>query len=109
MAYLDIAYSFSSSFVIGSMLGHRDTRHKQFPNYITPTLMLFMSLGILYLFIIRSDPETIINTDSEYEEDNVYYQNCEAVRSTGEDPLYADEPGYRPALDRDNDGVTCEK
>lgn len=38
----------------------------------------------------------------------VYYQNCSAVRSAGKAPLYRGEPGYRSALDRDNDGVACE-
>ncbi|MFI9008965.1 thermonuclease family protein [Actinosynnema sp. NPDC053489] len=37
-----------------------------------------------------------------------YYANCDAVRAAGKAPLYAGEPGYRPALDRDKDGVACE-
>jgi len=39
---------------------------------------------------------------------NVYYANCSAVKAAGKAPLYRDEPGYRSALDRDNDGVACE-
>jgi hypothetical protein len=38
----------------------------------------------------------------------VYYKNCDAVRAAGKDPLYRGDPGYRPALDRDNDGIACE-
>jgi hypothetical protein len=38
----------------------------------------------------------------------VYYVNCTAVRAAGKAPLYRGQPGYRPALDRDNDGVACE-
>lgn len=39
---------------------------------------------------------------------DVYYQNCAAVRAAGRAPLYSSQPGYRPALDRDHDGVACE-
>jgi hypothetical protein len=38
----------------------------------------------------------------------VYFPNCAAVRAAGKAPLYRGEPGYRPGLDRDNDGVACE-
>lgn len=39
---------------------------------------------------------------------SVYYKNCTAARNAGVAPIYAGEPGYRAALDRDNDGVACE-
>jgi competence protein ComEC len=39
---------------------------------------------------------------------NVYYQNCTAVKSAGVAPLHEGDPGYRSALDRDHDGVACE-
>lgn len=39
---------------------------------------------------------------------STYYRNCAAVRAAGQAPLYRGEPGYRSALDRDNDGVACE-
>ncbi|MDU0292048.1 excalibur calcium-binding domain-containing protein, partial [Saccharothrix longispora] len=37
-----------------------------------------------------------------------YYANCAAARAAGAAPLYAGQPGYRSALDRDGDGVACE-
>jgi len=37
-----------------------------------------------------------------------YYANCDAVRAAGAAPLYASQPGYRAALDRDRDGIACE-
>ena len=37
-----------------------------------------------------------------------YYDNCDAARAAGAAPLSRGEPGYRPALDRDSDGVACE-
>lgn len=39
---------------------------------------------------------------------DVYYANCDAVRAAGKAPLYRGQPGYRPGLDRDNDGIACE-
>src|SRR2546423_56602 len=39
---------------------------------------------------------------------DVYYANCDAVRAAGAAPLYIGQPGYRPGLDRDHDGVACE-
>lgn len=38
----------------------------------------------------------------------VYYANCTAARAAGAAPIYAGQPGYRPALDRDSDGIACE-
>lgn len=40
---------------------------------------------------------------------NVYYKNCDAVRAAGADPIYEGEPGYSSKLDRDGDGVGCER
>ncbi|MGW0039555.1 excalibur calcium-binding domain-containing protein [Gordonia sp. NPDC003376] len=37
-----------------------------------------------------------------------YYKNCQAVRDAGAAPLYRGQDGYRPALDRDGDGIACE-
>ena len=37
-----------------------------------------------------------------------YYPNCAAARSAGAAPIRAGEPGYREALDADDDGVACE-
>ncbi|WP_053731695.1 excalibur calcium-binding domain-containing protein [Nocardia sp. NRRL S-836] len=39
---------------------------------------------------------------------SAYYANCAAARAAGVAPLYRGQPGYRSALDRDNDGVACE-
>ena len=37
-----------------------------------------------------------------------YYPNCAAARWAGVAPIYRGEPGYRPELDADNDGIACE-
>lgn len=39
---------------------------------------------------------------------DVYYANCSEARAAGAAPLHRGDPGYRPALDRDDDGVACE-
>lgn len=37
-----------------------------------------------------------------------YYKNCAEARAAGAAPIHRGQPGYRAALDRDNDGVACE-
>ena len=39
---------------------------------------------------------------------DVYYKNCAEARAAGAAPLHRGEPGYRPGLDSDGDGVACE-
>ena len=48
-------------------------------------------------------PATTTTTTS-----GVYYQNCTAARDAGAAPIYIGQPGYRPALDGDGDGIACE-
>src|SRR5262245_28975722 len=43
-----------------------------------------------------------------YEPDSVYYPGCNSVRAAGKAPLHADDPGYRPEMDGDGDGIACE-
>lgn len=40
---------------------------------------------------------------------DVYYKNCKEAKAAGAAPLYAGEPGYRSQLDRDGDGIACER
>ena len=44
----------------------------------------------------------------EPKQESTYYPNCKAAKAAGAAPLYQGEPGYRPELDRDKDGVACE-
>ena len=44
----------------------------------------------------------------ESDSGGAYYRNCTAARDAGAAPLYRGQPGYRPELDRDNDGIACE-
>ena len=36
------------------------------------------------------------------------YRNCDAARAAGAAPLYRGQPGYRPQMDGDGDGIACE-
>jgi conserved domain protein len=56
------------------------------------------------------------NGDSGYsapaapsQEGSVYYHNCAEARAKGVTPIYRGQPGYRPKLDRDGDGIACER
>ena len=40
---------------------------------------------------------------------SAYYANCAAAKAAGAAPLYAGQPGFRPAMDGDHDGVACER
>ena len=43
------------------------------------------------------------------EQARTYYANCTEAKAAGAAPLYRGEPGYRDKLDRDHDGIACEK
>lgn len=40
---------------------------------------------------------------------SVYYPNCKAARAAGAAPIYAGQPGYRPGLDRNHNGIACDE
>lgn len=40
---------------------------------------------------------------------NVVYKNCTEVKAAGKAPIRKGDPGYSSKLDRDGDGVACEK
>jgi hypothetical protein len=39
---------------------------------------------------------------------SVYFPGCNEVRAAGLAPLYRGQPGYRPEMDGDDDGIACE-
>ena len=51
----------------------------------------------------REAPQRIMGGRS-----GTYFQNCSEARAAGAAPIRRGEPGYRPGLDRDSDGVACE-
>ena len=40
---------------------------------------------------------------------SAYYKNCAAAKAAGAAPLRTGDPGYSSKLDRDGDGVACER
>ncbi|WP_404339982.1 excalibur calcium-binding domain-containing protein [Sphingomonas sp. MMS12-HWE2-04] len=38
-----------------------------------------------------------------------YYPNCATARSAGAAPIKRGDPGYSGQLDRDGDGIACER
>ncbi|MCA0146260.1 DUF1524 domain-containing protein [Blastococcus sp. LR1] len=40
---------------------------------------------------------------------SVYYKNCDAARAAGAAPIRQGQPGYGTHLDRDKDGIGCDK
>lgn len=40
--------------------------------------------------------------------EGVFYRNCAEARAAGAAPLRRGQPGYRPQMDGDGDGVACE-
>jgi hypothetical protein len=41
-------------------------------------------------------------------EHSAYYPNCRAAWDDGHAPIFRGQPGYRPELDGDSDGIACE-
>jgi hypothetical protein len=39
---------------------------------------------------------------------SVYYRGCNEARAAGATPIYRGQPGYRPEMDGDDDGIACE-
>lgn len=63
-----------------------------------------ITMFIVSLVVVGSIMSSF-NKNNPSNEDSVYYKNCsEAPHS-----IRKGEPGYRSALDRDNDGVACER
>jgi hypothetical protein len=52
-------------------------------------------------------PQPAPDTEDDEASENVYYENCDAVRAAGAAPIRRGEPGYRSGLDRDGDGEGC--
>ncbi|MDD0859994.1 excalibur calcium-binding domain-containing protein [Arthrobacter alpinus] len=38
-----------------------------------------------------------------------HYANCDEAKAAGVAPILQGQPGYRAGLDRDKDGIACDK
>lgn len=77
--------------------------------------MGILAATMLYLGVTSAFPQmaTLARDDlarlpNVTRDDVVFYRNCDAARAAGAAPIYFGQAGYRPALDRDNDGIACE-
>jgi micrococcal nuclease len=52
--------------------------------------------------VVPASPPTAVSPGAPY------YKNCAAARTAGAAPLRRGQPGYRPQLDGDSDGIACE-
>lgn len=39
----------------------------------------------------------------------LHFRNCKEVRAAGYSHMHRGQPGYAPHLDRDGDGIACDK
>jgi len=54
-------------------------------------------------------PKTYVPKTSYQGTSSVYYANCTAARKAGKSNIRRGQPGYASHLDRDNDGIACER
>ena len=57
----------------------------------------------------NSESESRKKSESTPEPQKEFYANCKEAKAAGAAPMYKGDPGYRPELDRDKDGIACDK
>ncbi|WP_037362642.1 excalibur calcium-binding domain-containing protein [Amycolatopsis orientalis] len=57
----------------------------------------------------QAAPPPVEDAPEPQQPSGVYYKNCAAAKAAHVTPLYRGQPGYRPGLDRDGDGIACER
>jgi len=67
-----------------------------------------IAVGIAAAPAAPAAPSTTTPSPAPTTGSSVYYPNCKAACAAGAAPIYRGQPGYRPSLDRDNDGIACE-
>ncbi|WP_247718032.1 DUF1294 domain-containing protein [Qipengyuania proteolytica] len=70
--------------------------------------VLLIALGTYFYLSIPTPltPEQRAEVDALMA--SAYYPGCDQVRAAGKAPLRYGEPGYRPEMDGDGDGLACE-
>jgi len=96
-----------------AMSDHRPRRRKRKDDGIGYPLFVGSCALLAAFAFLNTDklPKPLVSASRNLEHEppaGAYYGNCAEARAAGVAPLYADEPGYRPELDRDSDGVACE-
>lgn len=67
-----------------------------------------IAIGIAGAPVARAAPSTTTPSPAPTTGSSVYYKNCAEACADGVAPIYRGQPGYRPGLDRDGDGIACE-
>ncbi|AMR06372.1 excalibur calcium-binding domain-containing protein [Bacillus thuringiensis] len=57
----------------------------------------------------EEQPKQAEETNTQSIENSVVYENCTQVRKAGKAPIKQGEPGYSSKLDKDGDGIACDK
>ena len=57
----------------------------------------------------NSESESQKKSESTPEPQKEFYANCDEAKAAGAAPMYKGDPGYRPELDRDKDGIACDQ
>ena len=67
-----------------------------------------IAVGIAGAPVAHAAPSTTTLSPAPTTGSSVYYKNCAEACADGVAPIYRGQPGYRPGLDRDGDGIACE-
>lgn len=65
--------------------------------------------GAALLLVLGSVGMFTNTTEAKSKSKSVYFRNCTAAKNAGYSNIQRGQPGYRRALDRDNDGIACER
>lgn len=77
---------------------------------ITKSLVGIGAVCILGYFLLTLPIGNYITTNTPYDEiEPVYFENCTDAFSKGYSNINVNEPGYSSELDRDDDGIACER
>lgn len=72
---------------------------------IVPVLIIAVVWSGVVWFSHKKE-NTPVNKEQE---STIYFKNCSDAKSKGYWNIRRGEPGYSQKLDRDNDGIACEK
>jgi hypothetical protein len=102
---------------------HRKNRKKDRPLNVLPVLagagIFGAIIGVASVATTQQGRENLTSavkvaavavgaTRSRPPQQGDYWGGCNDARAAGTAPIYRGEPGYRPEMDGDNDGVACE-
>lgn len=98
--------------------GHRPAKPSHRSSWPTFGLKVAGISLVVFLTVLISDRlpaalDTAVRFTNGHQRANTpplgaHYSGCDDARAAGVAPLYEGEPGYRPEMDGDGDGVACE-